>query len=133
MNLETTSMPSNNESEAQPGGVKIILMLYDGAISYLQTASKYAQSGDVTKKNIYINKTLDILDELERNLDMELGGEIAQNLSRIYAFMRTHLQNGLDTKDTKSNDEVIKLLNTLRDSWQAVEDSMDGPDGPGPT
>ena len=93
-------------------------MLYEGAVSYLKTSSEYAAAGDIPKKNIYINKTLDIIEELERNLDMELGGEIAKNLAKVYDFIRNHLRSGLDAEDTGNNDEVIQLLNNLKDSWQ---------------
>ena len=124
MNPSTSALPVSGSNQEQPGGVKIILMLYDGALSYLKTASKYALAGDVAQKNIYIHKTLDIIDALEGHLDMELGGDIARNLSRLYTFMREHLKKSLDTQDPKFSNEVIQLLDNLRDSWQAVEDSL---------
>ena len=71
--------------------LKLVVMLYDGAINYLRKAIEYAENNDVKNKNIYANKTRDIIEELNNSLDAEQGEELSQHLRRLYFFMNRHL------------------------------------------
>jgi len=100
--------------------VRIILMLYDGCISYLKKAIEYAENGDVKNKNIYTNKAGDIIFELNKVLNMEAGGELAANLSALYIFMGRHLVDATQKENTRGLNEVIKMLSGLREGWDHV-------------
>ncbi|MFC1887119.1 flagellar export chaperone FliS, partial [Thermodesulfobacteriota bacterium] len=67
--------------------LKLVVMLYDGAINYLNKAIEYMNAGDIKNKNIYANKARDIIEELNNSLNAEQGQELAQNLRRLYFFM----------------------------------------------
>jgi flagellar protein FliS len=102
--------------------MKIVLMLYDGAIQFLQRSVKYAENSDIKNKNIYANKARDIIVELNNSLDMKAGGDLAQNLGRIYLFMNRHLLQANWSNDINAVKEVIQLLTNLREAWQDVYD-----------
>ena len=70
---------------------QLIIMLYDGAIKFLETAKNNMsfQTYDIVNTNIL--KAQDILTELMLSLDIENGGEIADNLFNIYSFMKKQL------------------------------------------
>lgn len=108
----------NAENEHDP--VRIILMLYDGCISYLRKAIDYAEGGDVKNKNIFTNKAGDIIFELNKSLNMEAGGEVAENLSALYIFMGRHLVDATQKNSTRGLHEVIKMLSGLREGWNHV-------------
>lgn len=97
---------------------KLIIMLYDGAIRFLNIAidnmdfKKY----DIVNNNIV--KAQDIITELMLSLNMDQGGEIAQNLFNIYAYIKKRLLEGNIDKDPKILQEVLKHLTNLRSAWE---------------
>ncbi len=100
--------------------LKLVVMLYDGAISYLKTAIKYINENDMAAKGIYISKAQDIIDELNNSLNMNEGGEIASTLRKIYNFLYFYLVKANLKKDTKMIQEVIDILSSLRDAWDEI-------------
>jgi flagellar protein FliS len=95
-------------------------MLYDGAIKFLKYAINEMQAGNHEEKARYMNKAEDIINELNTVLDMETGGEIAQNLRALYTFMIKNIHEGNLKKDPTKLEEVIKLLEELNQSWKAI-------------
>jgi len=99
---------------------RLVVMLYDGAIKFLKLALKELDAGNMDAKGLYINKAMDIINELNTVLDMEAGGDIAINLRRLYIFMTSHLNAANIKKDPEKIDEVIKLLEELNQGWKAI-------------
>jgi flagellar protein FliS len=98
--------------------MKLILLLYDGAITYLKKSVEYAENNDVKNKNIYANKARDIIVELNNAINVEVGGELAQSLRRLYFFMDRHLMQANWQNEVRGLNEVIHLLSNLRGAWQ---------------
>ena len=99
---------------------KLIVMLYEGAIKFLKLAIKEIQAGNPEEKGKYINKALDIINELNAVLDMEQGGEVAINLRGLYMFMIRHLTEANIKQDARKVNEIITLLQELNQSWKAI-------------
>lgn len=97
---------------------KLILMLYDGAIRFLNIAidNMDFRKYDIVNNNII--KAQDIITELMLSLNMDQGGEIAKNLFNIYAYMKKRLLEGNIRKDPAILQEVVKHLTTLRSAWE---------------
>ena len=100
--------------------LKLVVMLYDGAISFLKTALKYLEKNDMAGKGMYIAKAQDIIDELNNSLNLEEGGEIAVNLRKIYNFIYFYLVKANISKDPKMIKEVIGILSTLKEAWEEI-------------
>ncbi|MHC4072157.1 MAG: flagellar export chaperone FliS, partial [Planctomycetota bacterium] len=49
---------------------RLIVMLYDGAVKFLKLAIKEAEAKNYEAKGNYINKAIDIINELNAVLDM---------------------------------------------------------------
>lgn len=99
---------------------KIIVMLYEGAIKFMKLAISEIQAGNNQKKGEYIQKAINIINELNAVLDVEQGGEIAQNLRKLYLFMNTHLAKANASKDTQMIKEVITICEELNDSFKSI-------------
>lgn len=99
---------------------RLVVMLYDGAIRFLRQASQDMQNRDYASKGKNLNKAQDILYELNTTLDMDAGGEIAQNLRALYNFMIRHLGQANFKNDVKMVQEVIKLLEELNQGWKTI-------------
>ena len=99
---------------------KLIVMLYDGAIKFLNIAldNMSPKTYDVVNTNII--KTQDIITELLLSLNMDEGGEISQNLFNLYMYFKRQLLEANIKKDPEVIKHVIKLLKELRDAWDQI-------------
>lgn len=95
---------------------QLLLMLYDGAIGFLKKAKTAIENKDITEAHTFLIKTQDIIIELMVSLNMEVG-EIAMNLFRLYEYMHYRLVEANVNKDVKPIDEVLRMLQDLRDTW----------------
>ena len=99
----------------------VVLKLYDGAIGFLRTAhEELVEKSNVPEKARLIEKTTKILDYLQSCLDMERGGEIAENLNRLYDYMLVRLTQANAENSGSKIDEVIRLLGTIREGWKEI-------------
>lgn len=99
---------------------RLIVILYDGAIKFLRQAIADIEAEDFEAKGRNIGKALDIIYELNTILDMDAGGEVAQNLRGLYNFMCSHLTEASVKCQPQMIREVISLLEELNQSWKAI-------------
>ncbi len=101
-------------------GVRLIVLLYEGAIKFLLTAQEGIGEKDVVKRHNHINRTLDIITELKNALNFSQGGEIAKSLNALYLFMQRHLTMANIENDAQKVQEVINILSSLKEAWEAI-------------
>ena len=99
---------------------KLILMLYDGAIRFLNIAIENMTPRRYDVVNTNIIKAQDIVTELMLSLNLDQGGEIAQNLFNVYAYMKKRLLEGNIAKDAEILKEVVSHLSGLRSAWDEL-------------
>jgi flagellar protein FliS len=99
---------------------RLIVLLYDGAIKFMRLAIKELEAKNYEAKGRYISRAQDIINELNAVLDMEGGGEIANNLRRLYCFMNHRLAEANTKCDPQMIREVISFMEELNQSWKAI-------------
>lgn len=99
---------------------RLIVMLYDGAIKFMRLAIVEMEKKNYEAKGRYLNKALDIINELNVILDMDAGGEIAGNLRKLYIFMINRLSQANIKCDPQMVRDVIKLMEELNRGWKAI-------------
>ncbi|MCF8067725.1 MAG: flagellar export chaperone FliS [Desulfobacterales bacterium] len=100
---------------------KLVVLLYDGAVNFLEKAKQAIRERNIPEKANNINRAQDIIQELQYALRMDVGGEIAENLNRLYQFMVVHLLKGKISADgTQNIDEVITMLRQLNKAWREI-------------
>ena len=99
---------------------RLIVMLYDGAEKFLRQAIRDINAKDYEAKGRNIAKAQDIIVELNCVLDLNAGGEIAQNLRGLYNFMNSQLSQANIKCDVQMIQEVIDLLDELNQGWRAI-------------
>jgi len=104
---------------------KLIVMLYDGAIKFLSMAVEKIESGESYEAHTNLVRGKSIIAELLASLNLEMGGEIAQNLQRLYAYMFNELIEANLNKDATRVNHVIQLLKELRVGWQSMKAAGD--------
>lgn len=97
---------------------EILLMLYDGAVRFLNQAKVGFAEKNIEKIHNNIVKVQNILTEFEASLDMEQGGDFAKNLFGLYEFMSRQLSEANIKKNEGALDIVIKHMTELRDTWR---------------
>ena len=101
---------------------KLVAMLYERAITLLHDAVGAIEAGDIERRWRANGKATEVICELWQALDREAGGEIAENLNRLYGFMMMHLTM-VDTENSaQAARDVIRLLDPLRRSWHELAD-----------
>jgi len=99
---------------------ELLLLLYDGAVKFLNQAKEKIAERDYAGKGILISKALDIVNELDASLNLEKGGELAENLHKLYFYCSTRLLNANLKMDVTFIDEVIKILSGLRGAYGQI-------------
>jgi flagellar secretion chaperone FliS len=104
---------------APPG--QLVLMLYEGAIRFLEKALAGFALEDPAEYNQTISNNIlraqDIIFELNVTLNIEQGGELAQTLRQLYDYMGRKLMEANLQKDKEPLNDVIRRLGVLREAW----------------
>ena len=105
----------------------LIQMLINGAIERLNTAKMHLKQNNVAKKGESISRAISIIDGLRSSLDMQQGGEIAQNLEALYDYMQRQLLAANLKNKPENIDEVLSLMNEIRAGWSAIPQDLRKP------
>ena len=107
---------------ASPG--KLVLMLFDGALRFMDGAKKGFEEEDFTKRNEDVNNNLiraqNIVMELQGSLDMTVKGDLPGTLYRLYDFVVHQLQQANLKKDPEPIEHAYKTISELRDAWDEM-------------
>lgn len=97
---------------------QLLIMLYDGAIKFLNQAKLALENKEYEESHRLLLKAQDIIYEFQATLDMDLGGELAQNLFNLYSYYIKRLVYANLKKDKEPIEEVLRHLKGLRDTWK---------------
>lgn len=100
--------------------LELIVMLYDGAIRFLEQASQAMARRDMVQKAEALSRALAIVAELQSTLNLQDGGEVAAQLDGLYTHMTDRLVEANLQRSQEPIDEVTRLLRTLRDGWAQI-------------
>lgn len=122
MPLTATEAFRSELTRARP--TEVVVMLYNEAILSLTAAIKAMQRGDIEERCNRVNVVTEIIATLHMSLDLEQGGEIADQLGRLYRFVLAQLIGININNDAEGAAKVIDMLLPLRDAWKEVDQRM---------
>jgi flagellar protein FliS len=99
---------------------RLIQMLLEGGLARLAQARGAMERGDVGKKGELIGQAISIIGGLREGLNLELGGEIAVNLDKLYEYMAMRLLAANLHNDLAAMEEVSGLLRNVKAGWDAI-------------
>jgi len=99
---------------------RLIVMLYDGAIRFINEAAYAMQQRDYETQNTKLQRAQKIVAELISSLDFDKGGEIAENLFRLYTYMYNQLVEANINDSRDRLEHVVHLLSELREAWDTI-------------
>ena len=105
-------------AEASP--YQVVQVMLDAVLSRIAEASGHLERGEVAAKGEKIGKALAIIEALVLGLDKERGGELAQNLERLYDYAsRTLLKANFENRADLLK-EVTSLLREIKVGWEGI-------------
>lgn len=110
---------------------QIVVMLYDGLltnIAKIRMAATNSAGTDRVKLSEGLTKAMAILLELRGALNVEVGGELAQNLANLYVFWITALSPMDEQYDEEKLTRVEKMVREMRDAFEAARLQLMGAD-----
>ncbi len=122
MPLTATDAFRSEVNRARP--TRVVVMLYDEAIASLISAIKAIDQNNIEQRCNSVNVVTEIVATLHMSLDMENGGEIADQLGRLYRFVLAQLIRINIHSDAEGAAKIIDLLMPLRDAWDEVDRRM---------
>ena len=101
----------------------MITALFDELLRRMRSFSQNIAGDDevMQARNESYAKSLAILHALQSCLDFDNGGEIAENLFRLYEFARQQLLTSLRTGEAERVEAAIHSLSEIRDAWNSMD------------
>jgi flagellar protein FliS len=96
---------------------KLVVMLFNGAIQRAGQARDAIERKNPAEAHKHLVRAQDIISELRSSLDMSYG-EVVQAIDRTYEYFLHRLLEANLRKDPAIIDEVIPLIEDMRDTWQ---------------
>lgn len=102
--------------------IELIVKVYDGAIaSYVQAKTDY-ENKLFEEGYDQLERGKKFLTHLYTTLDTERGGEIAESLGKLYAFVINQTQMAESTKEISLIESNIEILDNLRNGWLGIRE-----------
>lgn len=98
----------------------LVLTLFDAVLGRLMAARACIETGEITRKAGLLHSSVVLLAELRGSLDLQKGGQLAQNLSELYDYMTRRLVQANVSNDAAAVTEVLGLLEEIRAAWAAI-------------
>lgn len=107
---------------------QLTTMLLNGAMESIAQARGAMQNNQIEIKGAAIGKAIRIIDEgLKSTLNQAEGGDLAQRLSDLYAYITLRMTQANLHNDPAALEECANLLAPIRDAWVAIAPTSDAP------
>jgi flagellar protein FliS len=112
-------------ADASP--TRLVQVMFEHILAHLATAQGCMERiednrplSDVTMKLTAMRKALQLIAQLNGTLDMERGGQIAQNLRALYEYMLVRLTIANADNDTRIVAELSNLVREIKTGWDGI-------------
>ena len=116
MNPYLKQYQKNEVETASPE--KILILLYDGAIQFLNKAKIAMEQKNIPEIHNNIIGCEKIIEEFINTVDEENGGDFAIRIKALYQYFYDTLVQANLKKDESKIDEVLRHLIDLRATWK---------------
>ena len=95
-------------------------MLFSGVLRALAIAETAMKQKQFQLKGEQLARAINIIEGLDDSLDMEKGGELAENLGGLYQYMVQRLYKSSFDNDPVIVREVSGLLRDISSAWDQI-------------
>ncbi|HTX36537.1 MAG TPA: flagellar export chaperone FliS [Bryobacteraceae bacterium] len=107
--------------------LELVRVLYQAATRAVRKARGHLAAGEIAERARAISQAYRVLSELNRSLDHERGGDLSRRLARMYGYMMRRLIEANSQQSDEPLAEVLGLLATLAEGWDALKLSAEAP------
>ena len=129
MNTAESAMAYKRQQIMTASPAELTLMLYNGAIRFINESIMALENGDMPKSHNANIKAQNIVREFMVTLDMQY--EISQSWAALYEYIHYRLVQANLKKDREMLTEARGLMTELRDAWHAAMKSVRMPEAVG--
>jgi flagellar protein FliS len=100
---------------------QLIALLFSRADSCIRSALIHLEAGNIAARGEFISKAINAVQVgLQAAVDLETGGEVAQNLYDLYGFVIRLLMEANREADAQKLEKAAELLETVASAWREV-------------
>jgi len=99
---------------------RVIQLLMQGSLESMALAKGAIERKDFVVKSKSISKAMTIIAALQNSLDMDVGGEVSENLWSLYDFMVNHLMQASRESSVAKIDDVIEIMLKIKSAWDQI-------------
>ena len=103
---------------------QLMLMLFDGAIEAMSFTIGAIQNENFELRSKQNTRSITIINGMRECLDMETGGELADNLYSLYQYMTKELFRASFKNDVDTIQNIQTMLKDIRGSWEKIPLNM---------
>ena len=103
---------------------QLMLMLFDGALEAMSVTIAAIQNKNFELRSKQNTRSITIINGMRECLDMEAGGELADNLFSLYQYMAQELFRASFKNDTETIRNIQTMLKDIRGSWEKIPIDM---------
>jgi flagellar protein FliS len=122
MSVQRTAFQAYNQAMHTVGKTRQVVMLYDGAIRYMQQAKQAIEAGQIEERYKLLLRVSEILMGLQSALDFENGGNVARVLYDFYSNLDARLTKIQRNNSLALCDEVVDELKQMRGVWNEIDE-----------
>ncbi|KTC98073.1 flagellar export chaperone FliS [Legionella erythra] len=100
---------------------QLIDLLLQGARSHIATAQGNIQRNQISEKGEHIGKAISIIEGLKTSLNHEKGGELANNLDKLYDYVQQILLKANIDNNVELLTQSNLLLAEIHEAWQQIK------------
>ena len=99
---------------------QLMLMLFDGALEAMSLTIAAIQNKNFELRSKQNTRSIAIINGMRECLDMEAGGELADNLYSLYQYMAQELFRANFKNDADTIQNIQTMLKDIRGSWEKI-------------
>jgi flagellar protein FliS len=99
---------------------QLMLMLFDGALEAMSLTIAAIQNKNFELRSKQNTRSISIINGMRECLDMEAGGELADNLYSLYQYMAQELFRASFKNDAETVRNIQTMLKDIRGSWEKI-------------
>lgn len=122
---EKKVMNMENGQSGELSQHQLVTRLLEGVVLEVRDAEKELKksaSGLESEEKEYVMRAISIIDALRSGLDLDVGGELAENLYSLYEYMERRLAEGYQSSSVEMVSEVGHLLDEVLAGWKVIPD-----------
>ena len=103
---------------------QLMLMLFDGALEAMSLTIAAIQNKNFELRSKQNTRSITIINGMRECLDMQAGGELADNLYSLYQYMAQELFRASFKNDAETIRNIQTMLKDIRGSWEKIPIDM---------